>query len=196
MSNRSYRSKLREERAIETRQRIRASARDLFATEGFAATTVAAIAEHAGVSPQTVYAVFGSKGGIIAGILEELEADADQDAWVTRIVAERDAHRQVRTFAGWIRTLFERSAPVLRATVVARADGDASRRAGTDRLAELLEAKGALREGVDATSAAERLWLLTNPEQYLYATDGLGWSPAAYEAWLGELLDRDVLEPG
>ena len=59
-TDRPYRSTLREERARETRLRIRKSARRLFAARGFAETTIAQIAKDAGVAPQTVYAVFGS----------------------------------------------------------------------------------------------------------------------------------------
>jgi hypothetical protein len=49
--------------------------------------------------------------------------------------------------------------------------------------------KAALREGLEPKGAAERLWLLTSVEQYLLATNGLGWTPDDYESWLGDLLD-------
>ena len=43
--------------------------------------------------------------------------------------------------------------------------------------------------------AAERLWLLTGVEQYLHAVDKLGWDPGQYEHWLGDLLEREILQP-
>jgi len=46
-----------------------------------------------------------------------------------------------------------------------------------------------------STDAAERLWLLTSVEQYLLATDALSSSPDEYERWLGDLLNRELLEP-
>jgi hypothetical protein len=49
---------------------------------------------------------------------------------------------------------------------------------------------------LDPRAAAERLWLLTSAETYLRAIDQLGWSPSAYETWLGRLLARKVLDPG
>ncbi len=203
-TNRPYRSTLREERANETRLRIRKSARQLFATQGFAETTIAQIAEEAGVATQTVYAVFGSKGGIVGEMLEELEESADLDVWVARMIAEGDPHRQLRIFISWTRTIFEEGAPILRAAVAARHEpdvatmaqrGDENRRTGTMRLTQMWSREGALLQGLDPNDAAERLWLLTSVEQYLLATDALGWSPDQYEQWLGDVLDLQLLEP-
>ena len=73
--------------------------------------------------------------------------------------------------------------------------GDRNRRQGTSQLVETLAAKGALRSGLKAEDAAERLWLLTSAEQYLLATDTLQWTPSRYERWLGDLLEKELLEP-
>ena len=205
MSNRrDYKSTLRAEQALETRLRVRKSARELFATDGFSATTIAQIASDAGVAPQTIYAVFGSKGGIITAMLEDLEESADQQAWIDKVLSEEDPRRQLRLFVSWIRTLFELGAPIFRAALAARGDpdvaalaerGDGKRRGGTRALTKIWAAKGALRDGLDAEAAAQRLWLLTSVEQFLHAIDGLGWEPASYERWLGDLLERDLLTP-
>ena len=201
---RPYRSRLRDERSQETRLRIRRSARELFATRGFSGTTIVQIAGAAGVSPQTVYAVFGSKAGIVGAMLEELEQAADEETWGARIFAEENPRRQLRLFASFNRTLFERGAPILRAVLAARSEaevaavaehGDRRRREGTSQLVHLLASKGALREGLNPRDGADRLWLLTSAEQYLLATDALGWSPARYEQWLGDLLERELLDP-
>ncbi len=71
--------------------------------------------------------------------------------------------------------------------------GDRARREGTSQLAGVLASKGALREGLDPRDVAERLWLLTSAEQYLLAVDGLGWSSARYEQWLGDLVEAELL---
>jgi AcrR family transcriptional regulator len=49
---------------------------ELFAEGGYRAITVAAIAESAGVTVQTVYAAFGSEAGTIKALLAEMEDDA------------------------------------------------------------------------------------------------------------------------
>ena len=203
-SNRPYRSRLREEQAESTRRRIRASARRLFEGRGFERATVADIAADAGVSPQTIYAVFGGKGGIVSSMLDELEQSIGMDGWIGRMVNEPDPRRQLRLFVAFNRTMFEAGAPILRAIVAGRGSpevasiaerGDEARRSGTAQLIAIVASKGALRRGLDADEAAERLWLLTSAEQFLHATGRLGWQADRYERWLGDLLERELLEP-
>ena len=203
-TDRPYRSTLREERAEETRRRIRSAAHDLFAEVGFTETTIVRIADRAGVAPQTVYAVFGSKGGIVAAMIEAAEESADYATRIGEMLAEEDPHRQLQLFVTWIRRLFETGGDVFRAALQAKHDpdvaplaerGDANRREGTRKLVGLWAAKGVLRNGLNPEDAAERLWLLTSVEQYFKAIDGLGWNGDEYEEWLGGLLDRELLEP-
>jgi AcrR family transcriptional regulator len=55
MTPRTYRSNVRAQAARSTREAILRSARTLFTEQGYARTSVAAIAEHAGVALNTVY---------------------------------------------------------------------------------------------------------------------------------------------
>lgn len=55
--------------------------------------------------------------------------------------------------------------------------------------------KGVLRKELGPADAAERLWLFTSFEQYLPATEALGWSPDRYEQWYADLSDRELLDP-
>ena len=66
---RSYHSPIRLRQAEETRQLILSAARRLFASSGYACTTLEAIAEAAGVSPKTVSAVIGSKRAMLAELV-------------------------------------------------------------------------------------------------------------------------------
>ena len=83
---RTYRSTVRAARAERTRAAVVVAARELFEANGFAATTITAIAERADVSVQTVYSSFGSKGGLVraileqTGLLEEARAGGSTDA--------------------------------------------------------------------------------------------------------------------
>jgi TetR/AcrR family transcriptional regulator, regulator of cefoperazone and chloramphenicol sensitivity len=203
-TGRPYRSTLRAEQAAQTRLRIRRAARELFQQRGFADTTIAQIAEAAGVAVPTVYATYRSKGGVVGAILEDLEQAADQAGWEERIVAASDPARQLRLFVAWIRAFFESGAPVLRAAMDARSDpdvaamvarGDANRLAGTTELAAHWAGSGALRPGLAAPEAARSLWLLTSAEQFLLATDVLGWSPEEYERWLAARAHEAILGP-
>ena len=67
---RRYHSPLRVEQAEQTRRRILSAARQLFVERGFTATTVAAVAQAAGVSPDTIYVSLGGKRGLLEGVLE------------------------------------------------------------------------------------------------------------------------------
>src|SRR5918999_4915845 len=65
---RKYDSSRRREQAEVTRHEIASAARRLFALNGYAATTLAAIAAEAGVAEPTVYAVFGAKKGFLLAL--------------------------------------------------------------------------------------------------------------------------------
>lgn len=203
-TERTYSSSLRDERARQTRLRIRKAAAELFVSDGFADTTIAAIAKRAGVSAPTVYAVFGGKAGIVVAMLEELEQNADRDVWVGKLMVAADPYEQVRIFATWIRTLYEGGAAIIRAAIAARSNpevaafadrGDAARREGTMTLTGMWDAAGALRLGRSADEVAEEFWMLTSVEQYLFAIDRLGWTSDQYESWLADLLPRQLLAP-
>jgi AcrR family transcriptional regulator len=198
---RKYRSTLREERARDTRIRIRKAARRLFTEQGFASTTVAAIAREAGVSAPTVYAVFESKAGIIASMLEEMEEDAGVAEGLKAVFSEPDPRRQLRLFVAAHCALYRASGDVLHAAMQAVSDpevaalaerGDGHRRRVIDALVRGWGERGILRSGVSGEEAADRLWLITTVESYLTAVDRLRWDPSRYEAWLGELSEREM----
>lgn len=191
---RRYDSERRSEQARQTRLAIRGAARELFERDGFARTTVAAVARRAGVSVPTVYASFGNKSGLLRAMMDELEDHAAQGEDVaTELFAEHDPARQLALFVHWIRTLFERGAPLLRMAREARTDPDVEamittgndrRLEGTTMLTAGWDAAGGLRPGLTAEAAAQTLWLLTTAELYFNATEAFGWDADAYEAWV------------
>src|SRR5689334_3534815 len=80
VAKRRYRSPLREAQAAATRSRILEASLAELGARGYAATSVSAIARAAGVSPETVYATFGSKRGIVDGLLEQVDAEGRPQA--------------------------------------------------------------------------------------------------------------------
>ena len=72
-ATRPYSMTNRSARAEATRQRITETATTLFLERAYADVTLAAIAEAAGVSHQTVLNHFESKAGVVAGVAELLE---------------------------------------------------------------------------------------------------------------------------
>lgn len=200
--SRSYHSPLRDDQAQQTRRRVRQAARELFERDGFSATTVRAIADHASVSEGTVYAAFESKAGIIRAMLDDLEEAIDIRSRLERVSAEHDPVRQLRDYLSAHCDLFTAGVDILRAAVQAGDSpavgeltnrGDAHRRAAIEDLTRQWHRSGALRAGLDPTAAAERIWLLTTVEGFLAAVDQLGWPPERYEAWLGDLVLSTIL---
>src|SRR5689334_2635877 len=62
---RSYDSSRRREQAAETRRRIIAAASELFIGQGYGQTSMAQVADSAGVAVETVYAAFRNKASLL-----------------------------------------------------------------------------------------------------------------------------------
>ena len=78
-AKRAYRSERRTQQAQETRRAIRDAAQKLFMANGYAATSIAAIAEEAGVAPETVYATFKNKRALLLDIQDVAIVGDDLD---------------------------------------------------------------------------------------------------------------------
>ena len=68
VKRRRYESPRRRAQADATRRDIIAAAHRLFERQGYAATTMAAIAAEAGVALKTVYLVFETKSGVLRAV--------------------------------------------------------------------------------------------------------------------------------
>lgn len=200
---RRYRSTLRDERTADTRGRIIAAARELFAERGFTETTVAVIAKRAGVATPTVYAVFSSKGEIVRELVSRLEAAADGEQWRARIDAEADPRRKLEWYAAWHRILFSTGRGVLGAALHAagdpavldlRAQGDRNAQAWLEPIIDALATAGMLAPSLTRQQAVDRGLILSSIELYFRATDGRGWSDEEYQKWLTELLQQQLLD--
>jgi TetR/AcrR family transcriptional regulator, regulator of autoinduction and epiphytic fitness len=86
--------------------------------EGYARTTIRAIAEHASVAPDTVYATFGSKARVLTAVIDRRLVPDDSVANVTErpeaqaIRAERDQRHQLELFAEFISAISSDLRPV------------------------------------------------------------------------------------
>lgn len=201
-ARRTYQSALRSERAGDTRVRIKTAALQLFGSRGFTSTTIADIAAASGVSAQTVYATFKSKGGIVKAMLAELEDNADASHWRAQVQQAQTPTEMLTAFAQWTTVLFSTSRISLQASREAISDptllelqqeGDRHRRAGVGALVGRLAVAGDLRADLTQEHAADRMWMLTGLELYLSSTTACGWTDDEYAAWLAELLCQQLL---
>ena len=187
---------LRAERAAVTRRRIAEAARALFATRGYAATTLREIAVAADVAVQTVYAVFGSKARILAVLLEDLRDDPPADAAFAAALAAPDRAQALTLFARSIRLRWEAGHDLV-AIHADAASADPAIRAGVEGMlaarrrgiAELAAAVA----GPDAAPGETRrlaaiIDALTLPAQYEVLVGTYRWTADAYEAGLATAL--------
>jgi AcrR family transcriptional regulator len=196
---------LRAERAAATRRRILGAARRLFAERGYGATTLVAVARESRVAVQTVYAVFGSKAGILRALREDLVGQPEAEALYQAALAASGAGEALALFARSIRTRWQAGADIVAIHADAAAS-DASlrreveavlarRRAGIVRLVEGLVPD--LRDGLGVAGAAAIADALTLPEVYMALVRDGGWSDDAYEQWLAATLRGQVIRhPG
>src|SRR5438093_9035691 len=102
---RRYHSPRRREQAAATRRDILEAAQRLFERQGYAATTIAAIAAEAGVALKTVYVAFESKSGLLHSLWHLLLRGDEDDVpvgerrWYRDVVEEPDPARQLRLTA-------------------------------------------------------------------------------------------------
>jgi AcrR family transcriptional regulator len=96
--SRSYKSNMRREQAGQTKERIADAADALMKAKGYEKTSISAIAAEAGVSAQTVYAVFGSKQRLLVYLMTRT-IDSDYDGYKREMAAELSTGDMAEKFA-------------------------------------------------------------------------------------------------
>jgi AcrR family transcriptional regulator len=180
---------------------IVAAAKDLFLERGYPGTTIEAIAERAGVAVSTVYAVFGSKRGILRAIRTAWhERSHIRDVTVGGLGGARPEER-LEQLAQATRLQWETGSEVIAIyTGAAATDPEAAaelsqalegRRKAMETFA--LSLKPHLRPGLDTAHAAAILQALCMAEVYHELVRRLGWSTEEYQAWLSQVLKCELL---
>ena len=206
-SRRRYSSPLRADQAEQTRRRILASAFDLFATGGYAGTTIAAVADDAGVSPETIYQAFGGKRGLLEGAIAMAidgaeDGTASQERWRAAVAELPGARERLSMIVEHSCRILARTRP-LHSVIRGAADkepfaADLGRRLLGDRLSAQTERiatylAGELRPGLSVEEAGQRYCVLAGPELYYLLTAELGWTADEHRDWLAALLEKDLL---
>src|SRR5262249_5509579 len=99
MKRRTYDSSRRKAAAEQNRQRILQAARRLFSTHGFDKVTIGQLAAEAGVAPPTIYAVYGSKGGVLQALIRQALFGGGYRALVKQALASNDPRERIRMAA-------------------------------------------------------------------------------------------------
>jgi len=205
-TTRTYNGALRSEQAQMTRARILDAARRLLGRGTYSSVTMEEIAKEAGVSYQTVYAIFGTKLRLAQGLIEVgFPHVADALKLFDALRQSDDPELGLRTGARVSRLIYEICADLLR---FIRESGDPAllahyREREEQRLTDMiqfglpamLERSGRLRAGISSSEAVAVIWALTGPDQYTLLVFQRGWTPSRYEDWLADALISMLLRP-
>lgn len=201
---RPYASPKRAAGAARTRQAIRDAAEFLFLRDGYARTSMRAIAARAGVSEKSMYLAFGNKATLLRQVVEvAVRGDetpgpmADRPEW--RALALGRPEEMFARFAALSTKLMTRTAALI-ALGEAAADVDPELAEQRDRvheanraecltLATALAYRGTLAHGIDVQEAADIIYAIAGSEDsYLRLTRECGWTDARY----ADLIERTL----
>src|SRR6476469_9761139 len=172
---RSYNQKARAENSAETRRRIIEVTRDLLTRAPLESVSLPAIAAEAEVARSTVYAIFGSREGLMVAVAEDL-LDRGGFARIGQALRGPDVVRAFEISMDVAMELYSQEHEVSWALLsLSAVDRDASsaaarlnfgRREGMRKIAQRMHDQGVLRDDVTVDEAADVLWLITSFETF------------------------------
>ena len=184
----------RELQAAETRRLILESARRRFAEDGYARTSLKAIAGDVGVSVQTIYDSVGQKADLVRRLNDLIDEEAQVGELAATLATETDPATVVSVSARITRRIHERCGDLVRAGFEAAraepelaevaAEGGRRHRAGAGRVVARLAKLGALRPGLTAGQAAATLAVLSDIRIAFLLADDHGLAPEEIEDWI------------
>ena len=206
---RRYDSTLRRAGAERNRDAAIASAKSLFEEHGWQATTIAVVAERAGVSPKTIEATFGTKARLLDAAVDfAIRGDTraiemPQRAPVIEMEQAADAPTMLSLHASHLRRIHQRSARIAATVEQAAADPTVAaiwqrmnhNRAYAVRWAtQTLLAKPGHRPGLTPRDAQTAFWITIDWGTYRTLTTHGGLTPTHYERWLWSYYELQLLD--
>ncbi len=197
---------LRAARVAETEERILAAARELFVRDGYAATTLTAVADAARVGHRTVYVRFGSKAELLKRVVDVAivgdtrNVDVQGRDWYKAALTAPSIDERIRLFADGTAALMARAGDVFAVAQQAEpvepviADAFRAGRAATrDTLRSFFTAlrdDGLLPADADLDWLCDTAGMLAHANTYLLIRETLGWTTDQYRTWLRTTCQR------
>lgn len=186
-----------------TRQEVVAAARQLFAEQGYARTTVGQIAQAARVSPATVYAQCGGKEGLLGTLIDLWTAAQLVRDIIDECESASTGRAKLEVLAQGYVSIYEESGDIIR--IVQRAAAsvpvaeDFLRTADERHLQALrqivarIQDVGDLADGVSVEDAVKIIFFHFRYDQFALATDTFGWGVDRTVRWITERLESAIL---
>jgi AcrR family transcriptional regulator len=166
-----------------------------------------AVADEAGVHVQTIYLAYRTKVALLEAAATRLVAGDEEPArhpserrWAREIADEPDLRTKLKLYVGHIAEVAPRITALvdaLRTTAPAEPDVAAflahmemGRREGPYHLLGPLDG---WRAGLTPDRIADVVSTLASPDTLRWLTERCGWEQAAAEAWISQVLERELL---
>ena len=183
--------------AAQTRAVVLDAAARLFGELGWADTNMRSVAKAAGVSMETVYAGFGSKGDLLAAVMDVAVVGDDlpiplaqRDVALVLGTGTRD--ERVAKAAGMSVAISSRTCELVQALTQGSATDDslAQRLAALDerRRGEIADYFEQVASRTPTGLELDEVWLLTSAEVFHLLVHRSGWTREQHEHWLAERL--------
>jgi len=201
---------LREARVADTEQRIVVAAQRLFVRQGYHATTLASVAEAAGVGERTVYVRFGTKAALLKRVTDVAVAgdtrpvDVAHRDWFQASLTAPTLAARIELLAGGTADLMRRAGDLFEAAQQAQASEPvlaeamlAGRRATRKNLHTFVRtavADGLVPGEPDVEWLAETVALAGQADTFLLLSRTNRWSTRRYQEWLTTTL-RHLFAP-
>jgi AcrR family transcriptional regulator len=200
---------LRAARVAETEERILAAAHELFVRDGYAATTLSAVADAARVAHRTVYVRFRTKAELLKRVVDVAVVGDAQDIdlhsrdWYQAALTAATAAERIGLLADGVAALMARAGDVFAVAQQAEplepviADAARAGRAATrDSMRSFFTAlrdDGLLPAGVDLDWLCDTAGSLGHANTYLLIRETLNWTTDQYLTWLRTTWQRLII---
>jgi AcrR family transcriptional regulator len=187
-------------RVAETEQRILAAAHELFVRDGYAATTLTAVADAARVAHRTVYVRFGTKADLLKRVVDVAIVGDTQDidvqsrdwyqaALTAPTIGERigllaDGSAALMARAGDVFAVAQQAEPIEPVIADAARAGRAATRDSLRGFFTQMRDDGLLPDGADLDWLCDTAGVLGHASTYLLIRETLGWTTDQYRTWL------------
>jgi AcrR family transcriptional regulator len=206
--SRRYATPKRDQRAAATREAILAAAEALFLRDGYARTSMKAIAAQAGVSEKTMYLAFGTKATLLRQVIRlAVQGDearlppSERPEW--RAVVAGSSSETFARFAAMNAALMTRTATIIELGEAAAAtdpelatyrdEAHATTRESLRALAVELKRRGVLAPDISVQDAADTIYAIAADESvFLRLTRDCGWTSDSYADLIARALQANL----